>query len=189
MIAHALRHSRWSFVALAAAATLAGCDDHSSAFAPTEQPAIAASIGVDLGTCDELAVPQGSKLVFHAYAEGVQIYQWNGATWAPRGPSATLYADANYTAKVGIHYGGPTWQSNGGSFVIGQLKTPCEVGPADIPWLLLDGVRSKGPGVFNEVASIQRVNTAGGRAPTAPGSPGEVRNVPYTAEYFFYRAP
>jgi hypothetical protein len=73
--------------------------------------------------------------------------------------------------------------------VIGQLKTPCERGPADIPWLLLDGVRSEGPGIFHDVDFIQRVNTVGGRAPTAPGSLGEVRNVPYTAEYFFYRAP
>jgi hypothetical protein len=128
-------------------------------------------------------------LVYHAYAEGVQIYQWDNGTWAPRGPSATLYADAGGTATIGIHYGGPTWESNGGSLVVGRLNQPCEVGPADIPWLLLDGIRSEGPGIFHRVTHIQRVNTVGGKAPTAPGSPGEVRNVPYTAEYFFYRAP
>jgi len=33
------------------------------------------------------------------------------------------------------------------------------------------------------------VNTVGGKAPTAPGDfPGELARVPYTAEYFFYRA-
>jgi len=49
-------------------------------------------------------------------------------------------------------------------------------------------IRREGrPGIFRDVSSIQRVNTVGGRAPTAPGSPGEVRNVPYSAEYFFYR--
>jgi hypothetical protein len=188
MIAHALHHSRWSLVAFAAAASLAACGDE-TALAPTEQPAISASRGVDLGECDELRVPEGSKLVFHAYAEGVQIYQWDGGAWAFRGPSATLYANAGGTGKVGIHYGGPTWESNSGSLVVGQLDTPCEVGPADIPWLLLDAVRSKGPGIFRDVAFIQRVNTVGGRAPTTSGSLGEVRNVPYTAEYFFYRAP
>ena len=36
---------------------------------------------------------------------------------------------------------------------------------------------------------IQRVNTVGGKAPTAPGDyVGELVRVPYTAEYFFYRA-
>ena len=36
---------------------------------------------------------------------------------------------------------------------------------------------------------IQRVNTTGGIAPAAPGTTvGEEARVPYTAEYFFYRA-
>jgi hypothetical protein len=188
MIAHALHRSSWSLVALAAAAVLAGCEDDTT-LGPTERPAFSASRGVDLGGCDEIGVPEGSKLVLHAYAEGVQIYQWDGGAWAFRGPSAKLYADAAGTGTVGIHYGGPTWESNSGSLVVATLNTPCERGPADIPWLRLDAVRSEGPGIFHRVAFIQRVNTVGGRAPTAPGSLGEVRNVPYTAEYFFYRAP
>jgi hypothetical protein len=143
---------------------------------------------MELGQCDELAVPEGSKLVSRMYAEGVQKYEWDGVTWAFRGPSAKLYPNAAGRGAVGIHYGGPTWESNSGSFVIGRLKTPCDVGPADIPWLLLDVERSEGPGIFHDVDFIQRVNTLGGRAPAAPGTPGEVRHVPYTAEYFFYRA-
>jgi hypothetical protein len=188
MYAYALHRSRLSVLTFAAVAALAACDDDTT-LGPTEQPAISASRGADLGACSELGVPEGSRLVFHAYAEGVQIYEWNGTSWAFRGPSAKLYADAAGTGEVGIHYGGPTWKSNSGSLVEGRLNTPCEVGPADIPWLLLDGARSEGPGIFNGVTSIQRVNTVGGRAPTAPGTLGEVRNVPYTAEYFFYRAP
>jgi uncharacterized protein DUF3455 len=188
MVAHALHRSRWSLVAFAAVAVLAGCEDE-TALGPTERPAIAASRDGDLGECDEINVPEGSKLVFRAYAEGVQIYQWDGTTWAFGGPSASLYADAAGTATIGTHYDGPTWESNSGSLVVGRLNTPCEVGTADIPWLLLDGIRSEGPGIFHRVAFIQRVNTVGGRAPTTAGSPGEVRNVPYTAEYFFYRAP
>lgn len=177
--------------ALALGAAACGDSPQEPSAATPYMPAIpaAASRGVDLGECDEINVAEGSQLVFHAYAEGVQIYQWDGATWAFRGPSANLYADVGGTGLVGIHYGGPTWKSNSGSLVVGRLNTPCEVGPADIPWLLLDGIRSEGAGVFNGVTSIQRVNTVGGRAPTAPGSLGEVRNIPYTAEYFFYRAP
>ena len=187
MIAHALHRSRWSLIACATAASLAGCDED-TALGPTERPVIAASRDVDLGECDELGAPEGSTLVFHAYAEGVQIYQWDGATWVFRGPSANLYADAAGTATVGTHDAGPIWESNSGSLVVGRLNKLCEVGSADIPWLLLDGVRSEGPGIFNGVTSIQRVNTVGGRAPIAPGSMGELRNVPYTADYFFYRA-
>ena len=175
----------------AAAAALAGCGDETT-LGPAEQPVIPApaafSQAGDLGQCDEISVPAGSILVLHAYAKGVQKYEWNG-TWAPRGPSATLYADENYTGVIGTHFGGPTWKSNSGSFVVGQLNTPCEVGPADIPWLLLNGIRSQGPGIFEGVTSIQRVNTVGGRAPTLPGNQGEMRNIPYTAEYYFYRAP
>jgi hypothetical protein len=192
MIARALCQYRWSLATIAAVAVLAGCDDD-TALGPVEPPAIsaadAATQGPELGDCDELAVPAGSRLVFHTYAAGVQKYEWDGSGWAFRGPSAKLYADAAGTGVVGIHYGGPTWESNSGSIVVGQLKTPCERGPADIPWLLLDGLRSEGPGIFHDVNFIQRVNTTGGRAPTTPGNPGELRNVPYTAEYFFYRAP
>ena len=68
---------------------------------------------------------------------------------------------------------------------MGQLNKPSEVGTADIPWLLLDGIRRTGPDIFEGVTSIQRVNTVNGRDPTAPGNQGEVRSLPYTAEYYF----
>lgn len=196
MHAHALRLLGSSLVAIAAAVSLAGCSDE-SALGPDERPGISAAPAghaearaADLGACDNLRVPEGSKLAFHTYAEGVQIYQWDGGSWVFRGPLATLYANAGGTGVVGSHYGGPTWESNSGSLVVATLFAPCEVGPANIPWLRLDAVRSQGPGVFNGVTFIHRLNTVGGRAPSGPGSfPGEVRNVPYSAEYFFYRAP
>jgi hypothetical protein len=188
MPAPAPARSRWSLIALAAALILGGCDDDRSTFAPTG-PDLAASRAVDLGQCTTLAAPAGSELVLHVWAEGAQIYQWNGTAWVFQGPSATLYANAGRTGKIGTHYTGPTWESNSGGLVVGRLNKPCEVGSADIPWLLLDAVRTEGPGIFHDVTAIQRVNTTGGRAPATPGSLGEVRNVPYTAEYYFYRAP
>ena len=190
MTARARQHSRWTLVTLAAVVALAGCGDDTTT-GPADRPALSAAEarGLDLGQCDELAVPEGSRLVSHTYAKGVQIYEWTGASWTFRGPSATLYADAAWTGQVGSHYGGPTWESNSGSLVAGQLRTPCEVGAADIPWLLLDALRSTGPGIFDGVDLIQRVNTVGGRAPAAAGTLGEIRHVAYTAEYFFYQAP
>ena len=35
---------------------------------------------------------------------------------------------------------------------------------------------------------VQRLNTSGGMAPAAPCTPGAKLAVPYTADYFFWRA-
>jgi hypothetical protein len=138
--------------------------------------------------CDSLQVPAGNKVSFHVYAQGVQIYRWNGDSWDFVAPVAKLYADANFRGKVGIHYGGPTWESNSGSTVIGSRVAGCTPDSAAIPWLRLRAVSAKGPGIFSNTTFIQRVNTTGGLAPATPGSIiGEVAEVPYTAEYYFYR--
>ncbi|HSQ20435.1 MAG TPA: DUF3455 domain-containing protein [Blastocatellia bacterium] len=135
-----------------------------------------------------MRVPAGNKVAFHVYARGVQIYRWDGTTWVFVAPVATLFADANYAAQVGIHYAGPTWESNSGSKVLATRVAGCTPDPTAIPWLRLQSVSTNGPGVFNSVTFIQRVNTKGGVAPAVPGaSIGEAAEVPYTAEYYFYR--
>jgi hypothetical protein len=140
--------------------------------------------------CEKLAVPAGNVVSFHAFASGVQIHQWNAATgkWDLLGPAATLYADAGLKAVVGTHYVGPTWESNSGSAVVGTLVEGAVVDPTAIRWLKLSAVMSSGPGPFDGTTFIQRVNTAGGLAPAAPGAPGQIVEAPYTAEYYFYRA-
>lgn len=143
----------------------------------------------DLPVCEEVQVPAGSQLAFHAYASGVQIYHWDGTAWAFDGPAAVLFADPEGQGKVGIHYSGPTWLSVSGGKVTGSLLQKCPVGSDDIPWLLL-AATAEGPGVFQGVNRIQRLNTEGGNAPVEKGTTvGEVKRVPYTAEYFFYRVP
>ena len=100
-----------------------------------------------------------------------------------------LFADAGDDGVVGIHFGGPTWQSNSGSKVVGTVIEHCTPDPDAIPWLLLEAESTEGPGIFDRVTYIQRVNTVGGNAPTVPGAfAGQVARVPYTADYFFYRA-
>src|SRR5262249_20818398 len=139
--------------------------------------------------CDKLAIPDGNTLTFHAYASGVQIYRWDGANWVFVAPSATLYADPGYHGKVGIHYSGPTWESNSGSKVVGMRLEACTPDASAIPWLKLGAISSQGPGVFNGATFIQRVNTVAGKAPAIPGTTvGQLANVPYTAEYYFYSA-
>ena len=183
MTLHWLRHS---LVAVAAMAVLAGCAEDSPV-GPGAEPDKPA---VDLGNCDSLRVPAGSTLALHAYAQGVQIYHWDGRSWTFVAPSAKLFADAEGTGVVGTHYTGPTWESASGSTVVGAVRARCTPNPDAIPWLLLGAVSSEGPGVFQGVTHIQRMNTVGGKAPTENGSfQDQVREMPYTAEYFFYRAP
>jgi hypothetical protein len=143
----------------------------------------------DLGNCQNLQVPEGNKVAFHVYAEGVQIYVWNSTNWAFVAPEAVLSADAGFKGVVGTHYGGPTWESNSGSKVVGAVLERCTPDPDAIPWLLLEAASTEGPGIFQQVTYIQRVNTVGGLAPTDPGDfVGEEARVPYTTEYLFYRA-
>lgn len=139
--------------------------------------------------CEALEIPASSILVFHTYAIGVQIYSWTGSNWAFVAPSANLYASPRFRGLVGTHYAGPTWESNSGSFVVGARVAGCSPDPTAIPWLLLEATSSGGPGVLAKVGYIQRVNTFGGLAPSAPGSAvGELSEVPYTAEYYFYKS-
>ena len=142
-----------------------------------------------VGDCARLRVEEGNKVIAHAYAIGVQVYRWNGTSWTFVAPVALLYQDEGYNGEFATHYVGPTWESNSGSKVVGSVLQRCTPDPDAIPWLLLEAVSSEGPGIFDGVTFIQRVNTVGGKAPTDPGDfPGEVVRVPYTADYFFYRA-
>ena len=149
-----------------------------------------------------LQVPEGNKVSFHAYAVGVQIYgatasatSPTGFAWTFQAPEAVLFdADGNV---VGIHYAfaGPTrpaWESESGSRVVGaRTVPPVTVTPNAIPWLVLSAVPDDtiGPGIFARTTYIQRVNTTGGLAPAAaPSALGLEARVPYTAEYYFFRA-
>jgi hypothetical protein len=140
--------------------------------------------------CDSIQAPAGSKLAFHVYARGVQIYRWNGTSWDFVAPVASLFAEESYFGEVGSHYVGPTWESKSGSKVEGRRVpgTACAPDANAIPWLLLYKFSSNGPGIFQAVSYIQRVNTTGGQPPAFAGSSvGEVKEIAYTAEYYFYR--
>src|SRR5262245_6844496 len=140
-----------------------------------------------------IQVPDGNKVSFHANAVGVQIYAATPSTTSPSGfawtfkaPEAVLFDnDGNV---VGMHYAGPTRESESGSKVVG-VRTNSVAVPNAIPWLLLVAKTTEGPGIFADTTYVQRVNTTGGLAPaTAPTQADQEAPVPYTAEYFFFRA-
>jgi hypothetical protein len=143
----------------------------------------------DLGDCEQLRVQQpGARVAARLFGVGTQNYRWDGTRWFFVAPEAVLFADAGDHGVVGIHFGGPTWQSNSGSRVVGAVIDHCTPDPDSIPWVLLGAAATQGPGIFDGVTFIQRLNTVGGNAPSVPGDfPGQVAKVPYTADYVFYR--
>jgi hypothetical protein len=197
---------RYSLSLVAAAGLFIGCADgaslapkaragNSTATDLTSAEVQAASNGrfPDLGSCTQLQVPEGSQVSFHVFGIGVQVYRWDGLKWSFSNPEANLYADAGGNGLVGTHFSEPgakpNWLTLSGSRVVGTVLDRCTPNANAIAWLKLSADNS-GTGVFNQTAFIQRLNTVGGLAPTTPGTfVGQEARVPYTADYFFYRAP
>jgi hypothetical protein len=136
-------------------------------------------------------VPAGNALFKSAHAIGVQMYSCNGTAWTFVAPRANLYQGRRFVIS---HFAGPTWMHPDGSHVVGQVVTPAPM-PGTIPWLLLSAAgNGSGPygSTLADVTFIQRVNTTGGVAPDAAlctaASAGRVVEVPYTADYHFWKA-
>ncbi len=144
---------------------------------------------------DKLKPPATESLAMIAHAKGVQIYecrvkkdQAGAYEWAFVAPEADLF-DAR-GQKVGRHYAGPYWEGTDGSKIQGAVKERADApAPGAIPWLLLTA-KSVGPaGTFSKVTSVQRVNTAGGVAPSggcSQATAGTGARVDYTADYYFF---
>lgn len=155
-----------------------------------------------------IAVPAGNVPFLQTRAYGTQQYICLTAGWKQFGPQATLYP-FNLPVQVATHFlspnpeepavtaGRPTWQALDGSKVWGRvygqpLTDPNYVAPGAIPWLLLEAAGTdEGPIGGEALANttfIHRVNTQGGVAPAGTCTVGAVALVPYSTDYFFYRA-
>jgi len=153
---------------------------------------------------DTLAPPLGNEAFLVGHAKGVQIYTCDGTKWVlPSVPRADLVDDAG--SLIVKHAGAvgqlPTWTSTAdGSKVTAKpsKKDPLDVNfdPAtakDIQQLLLEATPPTPPGgVLGGTTYIQRLNTQGGtQPPTAEckeQTAGKVKEVPYKADYVFFRA-
>ena len=135
-----------------------------------------------------IQAPAGQKVVLDVVGKGVQIYACDATTlaWTLREPAAVLYGRRD--RPVGIHFIGPTFESFDGSKVVGALVASEPSPHGSIPWLLLKAVSNAGDGVLSQVDSIQRLETRGGVAPSAPCDPAGDATVavPYRARYVFY---
>ncbi|MET0768416.1 MAG: DUF3455 domain-containing protein [Solirubrobacteraceae bacterium] len=146
---------------------------------------------------DRIAVPEGHKPFLIAHASGVQRYPCTtvpgGHAWGASTPQAVLTGGNGHV--IGDHFGGPSWRTKDGSTVTAARVDGVTVDPAAIPWLLLRrtpvgiGVTD---GRLGATTYIQRVATAGGLTPPAADcnalTAGTTREVPYTADYVFWKA-
>lgn len=166
-----------------------------------------------------LQVPSGNTAYMKTHAEGTQNYvclpSATGPKWTFQGPQATLFVkfpwiNGEGTWQVTTHFlsanpaeqgtARPTWQSSlDTSAVWGKVAAssadPKYVAAGAIPWLLLEAAGTQrgpmGGTALSQTTFIQRVNTAGGVAPTEgcdESAYGKLALVPYTTEYYFYQA-
>jgi hypothetical protein len=67
--------------------------------------------------------------------------------WVFKAPEADLTGDKG--ERIGRHYGGPTWEANDGSKVVGEVLQRADAPRAGaVPWLLLKAKSNQGAGTF-----------------------------------------
>ena len=106
----------------------------------------APEVGAASMVLDNLKVPATQTLSLETRATGVQIYDCKPNKddptrfeWVFKAPEADLFDPAG--TKIGKHYAGPTWESNDGSKVVGEVKARDDGPDANaIPWLPADAV-------------------------------------------------
>jgi Protein of unknown function (DUF3455) len=152
-----------------------------------------------------LQVPAGNQAFLEGDAIGIQDYiclpSGSGTAWTFFGPQATLFNERD--EQIITHFLSPnpfengtprvTWQdSEDTSKIWGLTIASVVVEPTAIPWLLVQVVGAQdgptGGDTLSETTYVQRLNTVGGVAPSTSCTVGMMALVPYSADYFFYKA-
>ena len=141
--------------------------------------------------CDSVQVPAGNTLALRVYALGVPGLQmeWHqlgvcrasGDVVCQRSLSRVKSASTT-PVPPGRVIAAAKW------FAARVPGTGCTPDSSAIPWLKLQMVTTEGAGIFSSVTFIQRVNTTGGTAPTAPGIDRRSEGGALHSQYYFYRA-
>ncbi|MGA2134350.1 MAG: DUF3455 domain-containing protein [Bryobacteraceae bacterium] len=132
---------------------------------------------------DKLKPPDTETVLLKAIGKGKQVYLCKDAKWVLDRPEASLFDERG--KQIGRHYKGPTWETEDGGKVTGQVQERSNAPQADaVPWLLLKA--TSGAGGFSRVTYIQRVDTEGGMPPAGACSAGGELSVDYRASYYFY---
>jgi Protein of unknown function (DUF3455) len=178
-------------------------------------PATGQSINVPSVPVD-IKVPAGNVAFLKGHAVGTQNYaclpSGSSFAWTPLGPQATLFVTLpwNQPQQIATHFFSrtpedgvirPTWQSSFDTSAVwgAQAATssdPAFVAPGAIAWLLLRAADVQtgpsGGSLFAQTTFIHRLATTGGLKPATGCSEfanvGAIVYIPYTADYYFYRA-
>ncbi len=138
-----------------------------------------------------------SRLFLVVHAVGVQKYTClANRTWLFTDPEATLYKTTGVPKPIGTHFlnfatGRPVWRLKDGSSVEAARTVTVSAGTGNIPLLLLQAVATTAGSDGDRLARttwVQRLNTSGGVAPAGACTSGDRLAVPYSADYFFWRA-
>jgi hypothetical protein len=170
---------------------------------------------------DNLQIEAGNALFLAGHAQGTQNYiclpNATGFAWTFFSPQATLFFDVRFLGstfrqQIITHFLSPnpaeggtgraTWQSSLDTSAVwakvranGSSTDPAFVAAGAIPWLTLQAVGTQrgpqGGDILANTTFVQRLNTAGGVAPSTGCSEaanvGATALIPYTADYFFYK--
>ncbi len=141
---------------------------------------------------DAVKVPATASYAMTLVGAGDLTYECrtgtSGTAWAFVGPNAALKQTSGEV--VGKYYGGPTWEGNDGSKVVGKQLAISPATAGNIPLQLVEVTQTMGSGMLVGTKYIQRLNTMGGVAPAAAcatGNVGEKQVVKYQADYAFYK--
>ena len=153
--------------------------------------AVAASLALPaVAQTPEAVTPKGVKPVMTLKGSGPLTYECKSTdgkfAWAGPVPNAKLTDKAG--KDVGKYVAGPTWELADGSKVTGKQVATAPAAAGSIPLQLVDA--SGGTKQFDGVTNIQRVNTAGGVAPSEACDASKVgtkKEVGYSADYVFFK--
>jgi hypothetical protein len=161
-------------------------------------------VGHGVGTQNYVCLPSATGVAFTLFTPEATLLSDDGKQITTHFFSPNPFEQNTNPAVSAAGTIRATWQhSRDTSTVWGQVKPgnsssdPGFVAPNAIAWLLVTVVGADngptGGDALAETTFIQRLNTSGGLAPsTGCGSPTDVGHlafVPYTADYFFYKAP
>jgi hypothetical protein len=150
-------------------------------------------VGHAVGTQDYVCLPSGAGFAYKLFTPQATLVGDNGKQIITHYFSPNLAKDGAIRA---------TWQDNNTNIVWAEVKDgdastdPAFVKPGAVAWLLLTQVGTQagenGNDKLTDTTFIQRINTTGGLAPStgcaAATDVGTQAFMPYTADYYFYRA-
>jgi hypothetical protein len=140
-------------------------------------------------------VPAGHEVARKVFARGVQVYEWDGASWRFVGPLADLYdlddQDVPRREKAGTHYmhlNTPAWEFPAGQVIVERAQAVPGAGPKDIDWLRVELRQDEANRRALNYSHVLRLRTRLGRAPDAEVYPGGYKGQRVGMSYETYYA-